>query len=84
MPNFVCALREWSLFSPSPVEVLESNPAGIQVQIPWEFPVSLPDPQAKKPNMELRTFTTVGELLWYYCSLVCLSLSWQIRDLILS
>ena len=27
-----------------------------------------PDPQGGKPDIGLRTFTTVGELLWYYCS----------------
>ena len=27
-----------------------------------------PDPQAEKPDIRLRTFTTVGELLWHYCS----------------
>ena len=37
-------------------------------QIPWGFPVPLSGPQAGKPDMEFQTFTTVGELLWYYCS----------------
>ena len=30
--------------------------------------VPLQDPQAGKPDTKLRIFTTVGELLWYYCS----------------
>ena len=34
-------------------------------------PVPLQDPQAGKPDTKLRIFTTVGELLWYYCSPVC-------------
>ena len=34
--------------------------------------------------MAFRIFTTVQELLWYYCSLVCGSLTWQVWDLILS
>ena len=43
------------------------------------------DPQAGKPGMGFRTFTTVGELLWYYCSPVCGSPTQQVksRDLIL-
>ena len=57
--------------SPSPVEVLKSNPTGLQGEIPWEFPVHLSDPQAGKPEVGVRTFTTMGELLWYYCSPVC-------------
>ena len=36
--------------------------------IPWAFPVPLLDPQAGKPDVGLRTFTTAGELLWF-CSL---------------
>ena len=52
--------------SPSPLEVLSSNPAGLQVQIPWGFPAPLSDPQAGKPDVEFRTFTTVQELLWYH------------------
>ena len=32
----------------------------------WGFPVPLPDPQAGKPDVGPRTFTTVEELLWYY------------------
>ena len=33
---------------PSPVEVLQSNPTGLQSQIPWGFSVPLPDPQVGK------------------------------------
>ena len=36
--------------------------------IPWGFPVLLSDPQAGKPDVGFRTFTTVQELLWCYCS----------------
>ena len=53
------------------VEVLQSNPTGLQVQIPWGFPVPLSEPQAGKPDVGFRNFTPVGELLWYYCSPVC-------------
>ena len=37
-----------------------------------------------KPAVGSRTFTTVGELLWYYCSPVCGSPTQQVWDLILS
>ena len=53
------------------VEVLSSNPAGLQGQVSWGFPVPFLDPQAGKPDVELRIFTTVGELRWYHCSPVC-------------
>lgn len=72
---FVCAWfyvyppkRLHSLFTPCPVEVLQLNLAGLQSQIPWGFLVLLWDPQAGKPDVELRTFTRVRELLWYYFS----------------
>ena len=53
-------------------------------QIPWGFPVPLSDPQTVKPDVGFRTFTTVGKLLWYYCSPVCGSLTQCIWALILS
>ena len=68
----------------SPMEVLWSNSAVLQGQIPWGFPVPLLGPQAGKPDMGIWTFTTVGELLWYYYSPVCGSPTLQIWDLILS
>ena len=40
-------------------------------QIPWGSSVLLSDPQLVKPVAGPRTFTTVWELLWYNCSLVC-------------
>ena len=67
----------------SPMEVLWSNPAVLQGQIPWGFPVPLLGPQAGKPDMGIWTFTTVGELLWYYCSPACGSPTHWIWDLIL-
>ena len=66
--------------SPSPVEVLWSNPASLQSMILWEFFLLLPDPQVGKADMGLRTFTPVGELLWYKCSPVCESPTQQLRD----
>ena len=69
---------------PSPVKVLQSNPTNLQNQIPWGFLVPLPNPQSGKPDMGLRTFILVGELLWYNYFPVCGSPIWQVWDLILS
>ena len=57
--------------SPSPVEVLQSNPADLQNWILWGLLLLLLHPQAGKPSVGLRTFTLVGELLWYNCFPVC-------------
>ena len=67
----------------SPLEGLQSNPAGPQGQIPRGFQVPLLDPQAGKPDVGFRTFTIVWELLLYYCSPVCGSPTQQVWDLIL-
>ena len=64
----LCPPRLESLFPPSPVKVLLSNPTGLQGQIPWGFLIPLSDLQAGNPDVGFRTFTTVGELVWYYCS----------------
>ena len=79
----VCSSRVESL-SPSPVKVLQSNLTGLQSQIPLGLLVLLLDPKAGKPDVGLRTFTTVGELLWYNCSQVCGLPTWQVWGLILS
>ena len=44
----------------------------------------LSDSKAWKPAVGLRTFTPVGELLWYNYFPVCGLPTWQVRDLILS
>ena len=67
--------------SPSSMEVLQSNPTGLQSQIPWGFLVALLDLQAGNPDVGLRTFTTVGELLCYYYSPVCGLPTWWVWDL---
>ena len=41
------------------VEVLSSNPAGLQGQVSWGFPVPFLDPQPGKPDVGLRIFTAV-------------------------
>ena len=51
--------------SPSPVKVLQWNPASLQSLILWEFLLMLLDPQVGKPDVGLRTLTLVGGLLWY-------------------
>ena len=82
--DLVCALHRYSLCFPSGVEVMLLNPTGLQSHIPWGFPVPLEDSQAGKPDMGLKTFTIVGELLWYYCSPICgLPTQW-VWNLILS
>ena len=73
---YLCPLRV--SVSPSSMEILQSNPTGLQGQIPWGFPVPLLDPQAGKPDVGVRIFTIGGELLWYYCSPVCGSPTWQV------
>ena len=70
------------LFPPSPVEVLQSNTTGFQSQIPWGVPVPLLDPLAGETDMGFRTFTTVGERLWYYCSPVYRLFTQWVWDLI--
>ena len=65
-------------------KMIKSNPTYLQGQIPCEFPVPLPDPQVGNPDLGLRTFTTMGEPLWYSCSPLCGSLTQQVWDLFLS
>ena len=49
--------------SPSLVEFLSSKPAGLQSRILCGLLLSLLDSQAAKPDVGLRTFTLVTELL---------------------
>ena len=54
-------------------------------QIPLAFKARFPgDPQAGKPDMGFRTYTTMGELLWYYFSPICGSPTDGVWDMILS
>lgn len=69
--GFVCVLQQ-SLF-PRPMEVLQSNPA--ELQIPRGFPFPLPDPQVGKSVVGPRTCTAV-RALWYSWSPVCGSSTW--------
>ena len=72
---FLCPLR---VCLPSPVKVLQSNPTGLQNQIPWGFSVPLLDPQVWKSVVDPRTCTKVRELLWCNCSPVCGSSAQQL------
>ena len=54
-------------------------------QIPLAFKARFPgDPQAGKPDMGFRTYTAMGELLWYYFSPICGSPTDGVWDMILS
>ena len=57
-----------SLSFPSPLEVLESKPTGLQSQISCGFSVPLPDTQDGKSVVGPRTLATVWKRLWYNCS----------------
>ena len=79
-----CLCPPWVFVSPSPVEVMWSNPTCLQSQTPWRFPVPLLDNQVGSSDAGPRTSSTVGELLWYYCSPVCGSSTRQVWNLILT
>ena len=78
----LCPPRLESLF-PSPCGSLIRKSCWPSMSDPWWFPVPLSDPQAVKPYVGFRTFTTLG-VLWYYFSPVCGSPTWKEWDLILS
>ena len=61
----VCPLRV--SVSPSPLGVEELNPFVLQSQIPWGFPIPLPDPQVGKSVLGPRTFA--GSLVLLFSSL---------------
>ena len=67
----------------SPLEVLQSNLTSLQSQILWGLFLPLLDPQAGKPEVGLRTFAPVRELLLYNCFPLCGLPTWRVLDLIL-
>ena len=84
MQDFVFSLQDWSLCFPqscgNPIikSHWPSRPHSLGILIPlW-------DPKAGMPDVGFRTFTTVAELLLYYCSPVCGSPTQRVGDLILS
>ena len=62
-PDPVCSLQEWNSCGETPL--------ALQSHILWGLLLPLPDPQAGEPDMGFRTFTAVGEPLWYNHFLVC-------------
>ena len=68
--------------SPSPVDVLQSNPASLQSLILLESLLPLLDLHVGKPDVGLRTFTPVSGLVWYKFSPVCESPTQHLWDLI--
>ena len=57
--------------SPSLMEILQSNPASLQIQILWGLLFPLPDPQAGKPFAGFKPMSPIGGLLWYNYFPVC-------------
>ena len=67
--------KDWSLCLPLVLwKACNQIPLALKGRFPGDSKF-LSDPQAGKPDMEFRTFTTVRELLWFYCSPVCGSLT---------
>ena len=60
-------LRLEALFSPVLWKSCNQIPLAFRVKLPGG-PQSLCRFQIGKPDMRLRSFTTMPELLWYYCS----------------
>ena len=80
---YLCPPRLESLFPPVLWKSCNQILLAFKVRFPGDLP-SLCCPQAEKPDVGLRMFTAVRELLWYYCSLVCGLPTQQIWDFILS
>ena len=78
----LCPLSLESLFLPVLWKSCNQIPLAFKVR----FTVPLLCSQAEKPDVGFWTFTTVGELLWYYCSpfWYYLFYIWWVLDLILS
>ena len=83
MQGFVCALQDWSLCFP------QSYGSSI-IKSLWPSrsdSLGIPSPVVRtpgwKPDVGFRIFTTVGQLIWYYCFPVCGSPIWQVWNLFL-
>ena len=82
--DFICALQDWSLCFP------QSYGSSIITSLRPSRSDSLgiPSPVVRtpgwKPDVGFRIFTTVGQLIWYYCFPVCGSPIWQVWNLFLS
>ena len=85
--GFVCALLGWNLCFPQ-------SCGSPEIKSHWPAKsdsLGIPSPFARSSGWEARCEAQnlhnsggVGELLWYYCSLDCGSLTWWVWDLILS
>ena len=78
----LCPPTLGSLFPPVLLKTYNEIMLAFKARVPGDS-VPLSDPQAGKPDVGFRTFTTVGELLWYYCSPVYGSPTQQVWDLTL-
>ena len=76
--------KSWVSVSPSPVELLRSNPICIQSQMLWGILLLMPDPQAGVPDVGLRTLAPMEKPLWFNYFPVCGLLTQQVWDLIVS
>ena len=70
--DLVCILREWSFCFPSSVDFLWADFSGLQSQMLWGL-LAKPALHIGEPGVGLRTFTPVGEPLWYTYFPVCAS-----------
>ena len=80
----LCPPRVESLVLPILWKSCNQIPLAFKVRFPGDSQSLLLNPQARKPDVELTTFTTVGKHLWYYCSPLCGLPTWWVLDLILS
>ena len=80
----LCPPRVESLFPPVLWKYYNQSPVAFKVRFPGDSQPLYQIPQVGKPDVGLRTFTTVRELLEYRCSPVCGLPNGWVRDLILS
>ena len=80
--DFVCDLQEYSLFPPVLWNLVSKYHWPSKSDSLW-ISSPLDRSQTSKHDMGLRTFITMGELIWYYCTPVCGLPTWQIQDLFL-
>ena len=80
--GFVCALHNWSPCFPQ-------SCGSVVIKSRWASrsdSLKIPSPFVRSPGGEpevvFQTFTTVGELLWYYCSPVYGSATRRVWDLL--
>ena len=82
--DFVCALQEWSFCFSQSCGISAIKPHLPSKPVSLGAPPPIGRPQAGKPVMGLKTFTPVGELLWYNYFLLCRLPTLWLWDLVLS